>query len=80
MFANQSTKYRSYSIKEIKKEELDKYVSQHLTSNDIKVITAQKTDNEFVLDVNARKHNNANVLTFKHPRGAFVFVYLYTNN
>ncbi len=38
-------------MKAIKKEELDKYVSQHLTHNEIKVITAQRTDNQFVLDV-----------------------------
>ena len=45
------TKYKSYSIKTIKKEELDKYVSRHLTHSEIKVISAQRTDNEFVLDV-----------------------------
>ncbi len=49
--ASKVSKYKSYSIKAIKKEELDKYVSQHLTHNEIKVITAQRTDNEFVLDV-----------------------------
>lgn len=53
---NKSTKYKSYSIKPIKKEELEKYVSQHLTHNEIKVVTAQKTDNEFVLDIIMPQH------------------------
>lgn len=53
---SKSPKYKSYSIKPIKKEELDKYVSQHLTHNEIKVITAQKTENEFVLDIIMPQH------------------------
>lgn len=51
-----STKYKNYSIKPIKKEELEKYVSTHLTHNEIKVVTAQKTENEFVLDIIMPQH------------------------
>lgn len=39
---SKSTKYKTYSIKPIKKEELEKYLSQYLTHNEIKVVTAQK--------------------------------------
>ena len=43
-------------------------MSQHLTHNEIKVITAQKTENEFVLDVNMfdenKQFNSSSILFF----------------
>lgn len=51
-----SNKYKQYSIKPIKKEDLEKYMSTNLTNNEIKVVTAQKTENEFVIDVSCTFH------------------------
>lgn len=51
-----SHKYKQYSIKPIKKEDLEKYMSTNLTNNEIKVVTAQKTENEFVIDIIMPQH------------------------